>query len=57
MAGSAETFANETIPSAVASTCFTTSYKEFSKNLITGLMCALLRVEHLLSICNVPEKI
>jgi hypothetical protein len=33
-----------------------TCYKEFVRNLITGLMCVVLRVEHILNICNVPEK-
>jgi hypothetical protein len=34
----------------------TTCYEEFGRNLITGLMCVVLRVEHMLSICNVPER-
>jgi hypothetical protein len=56
MESSVETFANETIPSAVASSSFMTCYKEFGRNLITGLMGAVIRVEHILNISNVPEK-
>jgi hypothetical protein len=37
-------------------TVTTTRYKEFDMNLITCLMCVVLRVEHILNICNVPEK-
>jgi hypothetical protein len=33
-----------------------TCYREFGKNLITGLMCAVLRVERILNICNMSEK-
>jgi hypothetical protein len=62
MAGSVETFANETMPSTVASSsdkessCAATCYKEFGKNWTIGLMCVVLRVERILNICNVPEK-
>jgi hypothetical protein len=34
----------------------TTCYKEFSRNLITGLICVVLRLEHILNICNLPGK-
>jgi hypothetical protein len=34
----------------------TTCYRESDRNLIAGLMCAVLRVEHMLNIRNVPEK-
>jgi hypothetical protein len=33
-----------------------TCYREFGKNLITSLMCAMLRVERILNICNASEK-
>jgi hypothetical protein len=31
-------------------------YKESDRYLITGLMFVVLRVEHILNICDVPEK-
>jgi hypothetical protein len=34
----------------------TTCYKEFGRNMIAGLMCVMLWVEHIMNICNVPEK-